>query len=435
MILNFRTSISGDGSKGFEEIQQTAALDRGIILKKFKSLIIGLGFFTLCLNSFARDFATAKKTRFNIWPQIVFTQGADFSNFDYTISQTRDSVRKQFWSELNGTLLNPMLLSNQDASALAPILAEILLTFDQVHKKHVNDAYEGVSQSLESLLKASFDQQLANFGIREQKVRFSAGPNLSQAIAAAAQAGKTISLEAALEAMTDIDYILYGNVSIASPGYVNITLTLQDYRSGDTRTFTHSGEIQSAITALGQQLFSFFYSNTYEEWINPQPNLKWLPSPPGKHYYDAGFAISFCNSQGARLPYSLELMLAGSLSQYQDGGINLAPNETYIVADKKKVNDQYYFHTDQYGATGGPVRPDGGMSRFWCVKGEPIDNVRYIEGLYKIFRHSKDSLEILKAVRYILNQMQDPAMLDIWPTDFDSISEAENVLRKNGYYL
>lgn len=404
-------------------------------MKKFKSLIIGLGSFTLCLNSFARDFATAKKDRFNIWPQIVFTQGADFANFDYTISQTRDSVRKMLWGELSETLLNPMLLARQDAARLAPVLARTLLTFDQVHRQHVQDAYEGISGSLEGLLKASFDKQIGHFGIRNQKVRFSASPLLTHAVAVAGQTGQTISLDAAIQAMMEIDYVLYGNVSVAYPGGVNITLTLQNYRSGDTQTFSQSGEIQHVARMLGEQLFTFFYSNTYEEWINPQPNLKWIPSPPGKTYYDAGFALSFCSTQGARLPYAMELMLAGSLSQYQEGGIILAQDETYIVADKKKVNDQHFFHTAEYGATGGPIRPDGGFGRFWCVKGEPIDSIRYVEGLYKIYRQELKSPHIIKAVKYILQQMQDPGMLDIWPTDFSSIAEAEEVLRKNGYYL
>ena len=404
-------------------------------MKNFRLSVMFLGAFLICSNAFSRDFATAKKDRFNIWPQIVFTQGADFANFDYTISQTRDSVRKMFWSELNGTLLNPMLLAKQDAARLAPVLAKILLSFDQVHRQHVQDAYEGISGSLDGLLKASFDKQLANFGIRNQKVRFSASPALTHAVAFAGQTGQELSLDAALQAMMEIDYVLYGNVSVSYPGEVNITLTLQNYRSGDTQTFSQSGEIQYAARMLGQQLFTFFYSNTYEEWINPQPDLKWIPSPPGRSHYDAGFALSFCSTQGARLPYAMELMLAGSLSQYQEGGITLAQDETYIVADKKKVNDQHYFHTAEYGATGGPIRPDGGFGRFWCVRGEPIDSIRYIEGLYKVYRQEIKSPQIIKAVKYILQQMQDPGMLDVWPTDFSSIAEAEEVLRKHGYYL
>jgi len=395
----------------------------------------------LCSIAKAGDFASTHKSVAMIWPDIVFIQGADFNNFNATIQQTRDQVRQMLMEEFGDTAM-PMVMMGADATSLAPVLANILLTFDQMYEIHRHDAFAGVPQSLDGLFKAAFEAQFTRYGIPEsaRKVAFVRDPSLLQAAQEGRRAGHPMATDKAVQAILNVDYVLYGVVSVADgAGNVSITLTLENYRSGEARTFSAGGEIQLAVQDLAAALFNFFQGQEYQEWKNPQPQLQWIPAAPGTGDVLAGTAKIACKSQGARIPFARELIMASATTQFHEGGIPiLAEHEKFVVADKQRHNEQYYYFTDGQQYPGGPVRSAAGfgtvIARYWCVKGPVSDDVREVENLYAILRKNSDP-EVAKAIEYILTQMGDYGANPHYVESFADLEAAESLLRSKGILL
>ena len=134
-----------------------------------------------------------------------------------------------------------------------------------------------------------------------------------------------------------IEFFMYGSYTILSRGEVELTLTIESYKSGQTRSFSARGNIREATQLLAQKLFDFFQSNKYAEWLNPQANLEWIPAPKDQPKAIAASVRLFCRNQNARIPYARELVLASQGSQYRAGGITALMNgEIFVVADRQR---------------------------------------------------------------------------------------------------
>ncbi len=348
-----------------------------------------------------------------IWPDITFVAAGDFKEYTRTIQQNRDDVRRELMREFADVVL-PMVMSGADAREAATVVANILLMFDGMHEKHKRDAAVGLGKSLEAIFRAEFDQAFIDMGVSDalRRVEFVRNTGLKNAVRDARSAGKRLPQDAALTALATVDFFMYGSFTVQPRGRVTLTLTVEKYLTGQTRTFESTDLIDAAIRNLARQLFDFFQSNRFADWINPQPHLDWVPAPRSKPEAPAPVARMYCRGQNARLPYARELLLAEQGTIYVPGGIGpFNDGEIYAVADRQRWNEQHYLFVGQEDVTGGIVRSgagqaDGLKARYWCVRGSASDEVRFIEAIYDVWRKSKDA-DVRKALDYILVQIGD----------------------------
>ncbi|MCM2324060.1 MAG: hypothetical protein NDJ90_12440 [Oligoflexia bacterium] len=348
-----------------------------------------------------------------IWPEITFVAGADFKEFTRTISQNRDEVRKELLKEFADLVL-PMVQAGAEAESAARIVADTILTFDAMHEKHKADASRNLGISLEAIFRAEFDRQFLDLGVSDsyRRVTFLRNTTLLDAVHDSAAAGTELATPIASQLYAQVDFFMYGSYTIQSRGRVTLTLTIEKYLSGESRTFSATGPIDEAIAELARTVFEFFQSNKYPEWINPQPHLQWLAAPRSQRQAVAATARLYCRSQGARLPFLREMILAGAGTGFVPGGIGpFEDGEVYAVSDRQRWNDQYYYFVGKDEMLGGPVRTDAGhgpgmKASYWCVRGTPSDETRFVEALYKTWRGTQDP-EIRKGIEYVLIEIGD----------------------------
>lgn len=407
---------------------------------KYFLKIIGLAILGFSTLVGASDFKLNSNSKVTIWPDVLFVQGADLANFNLTIRQTRDQVRKMLWQEFSDTLI-PLAMSGADAAALAPILADILLTFDRMHEVHKAEAVKGMNISLESMLRATIDNLYVQYSISDaqRKMSFSRNSEMVSAVKFAQMNQTQLKPGIAEKAFIDVDYFMYGTYTILSGGQIELNLTIENYRSGETRSFLGRGQVQEAIENLSRSVFDFFQGNEYPDWINPQPHLVWVAPAPGAKEMSAQLATKICKSQNARLPFAEELLMAAAASPYQPGGIpEIGEHEVYVVADRTRWNEQEYYFSWRTDEFLGPVKTNAGMgavlAKYWCVKGDPADSIRYSQNLYRILRISKDST-VKKAIEYLLNQMSDSGANPDFSTAFANVETALMALRKKGFLI
>lgn len=416
-------------------------------MKRFgMALLVLCGFASGIVGATRADFRDPPNAGLpaGIWPDIVFVQAGNFKEFEETMSQSRDEVRKMLFKELTD-VLKPLVEAGAEAASTAKVLAEILLTFDGMHEVHKDEAVKGIPKSLESIFRAELDELHSRYDVRDHRRRteFVRNAQVVEAVHSATRSGSPLSTETALQLYTSVDYFMYGSYTIIRGGNVELTLTIEKYYSGQTRSFSARGPIHQAIKALARKVFDFFQSNQYEEWSNPQPHLQWLPAPKRNNreedhpsQYDtwtAADARLYCRGQRARIPYARELILAAQGGEYAPGGIKyFNPNEIYLVADRQRWDMQHYYFVGQEGATGGAVRTDAGYgtikAKFWCVRGEPSMDIRFHEDLYRLLRKTPDP-SIKRAVEYILTQLEDTGARPEYRDEFPDLDTALEFLR------
>ena len=376
-----------------------------------------------------------------IWPEITFVSAGDFKEYTRTIQQNRDDVRRELMREFGDVVL-PMVMMGADAAEAASIVADILLTFDGMHEKHKRDAELGLGRGLEAVFRAEFDRMFLDMGVSDgrRRVEFIRSPELVGAVRAANASGTPLPQAAADAAFGNLDFLLYGTYTVQPRGRVTITLTVEKYLTGQTRTFESTDFIDPAIRALAREVFDFFQSNRYADWVNPQPQLEWVPAPRSKPEALASVARMFCRGQNARLPYARELLLAEQGTIYVPGGIGpFNDGEIYAVSDRQRWNEQHYLFVGQEDATGGIVRSgagqgDGLKARYWCVRGGASDEVRFVESLYDMWRRNSDP-ETRKALDYVLVQIGDFGAQPWNAGDFVDLDAALAALRARGVFV
>lgn len=384
----------------------------------------------------APEFVERTRTA-RVWPEIVFVRGADYAEFAYTMSQNRDQVRKMMLQEF-GDLLIPLVSTNSDLNALAKTIIGAILTFDQMHAKHKDEAVQGLQTSFEHNLRAELDKLFSGNRLRDGQRRIEF---VSPASAAYKQVKSGASGDqSAVVVLEGVDYLMHGSYTLLGGSNIQVTLTLEKLVGGNSRSFSTAGSINGVIPELARQLFDFFQANEYGDWVDPQPTLTWLPSPPGQPEATATVGKMYCRSQGARLPYTRELILASQGGQYRQGGIApLADNAVYLVADKQRYDEQYYFFTGSSGdATGGPVRSSAGYgvihARYWCVRGQSSEEVNFYEGLYRELRRASDP-QVKQAIECLLVGLEDFGAFKWNCRDAMSTEQAQDLLARKGYSI
>lgn len=356
-----------------------------------------------------------------IWPEIPFIRGGDYKGFEETMSQTRDQVRRTLLAEF-ASILIPLVQPGDDTAQLASVVAQILLTFDNMHEQHKEEAHAGIAKSLEADFKAALDTLYEEKDISdgERKVAFLRDDGMISQFKELAKAIRTkkgkVTGKIARDILDNVDFIMYGSYTVtngAETAEVILTLTIEKYQEGQTRSFTSKGRIEYAIKDLAAKVFDFFQSNRYPQWMNPEPQLVWIQAAKGQPKASVPSITSYCAGQGARLPYARELERAAQGTQYAKGGITpFQPGEIYAVADRKFYDKPYYYFVGQEDTGAGLVRTDAGygaiLANYWCVRGGQSKQTRFVEELYRLWRRSSDQ-EVRNTVEYLLNQVSDYA--------------------------
>jgi hypothetical protein len=390
-------------------------------------------------NTFNPDpsFLDQKRTE-HIWPEMVFLRGADYAEFEYTMNQNRDQVRRMLMQEF-GEVLIPMASSFSDLNELAKTLYQIIMAFDQVHNQHKDEAVQGIRISFENEFRAAIDELYrANGGgdeLRKMEFLYPGSP-LVKDIKAHSQR-KSLPQEV----LASMDYVLYGSYTMQGGGNISVTLTVEKLKTGQTRSFEVTAPINVAMQRLARKVFAFFQSNDYTEWMDPQPNLTWIPPAPTQPKTTANIAKLYCRGQGARLPYARELLLASQGSSLRPGGIPpLVEGNIYLILDKQYWDKQYYFFTGSSGeASGGPVRTGAGYGvingAYWCVRGPVSKDVRFYEDVYELIRRPETTKPVREALECILAKLDDFGAEMDHGNKFSTIEKTVAFLAKEGYVI
>lgn len=372
-----------------------------------------------------------------IWPEIVFARGADYAEFAYTMSQNRDQVRKMMLQEF-GELLLPMAYANADVNELAKTILGAILTFDGMHAAHKDEAVQGLGVSFENGLRAELDRLFMSNMLSDSRRRV----EFLSKHAYAYEGVKKNASDPALPigAMKSVGFLIHGSYTLLGGNMIQVTVTLEKLTGGTSRSFIASEPISRIMPVLAKQLFDFFQANEYQEWVNPQQHLQWLPSSVTQPQATATEGKLYCRGQGARFPYARELLLASQGGNYLPGGIPPLKYGIYLVADKQRHDEQHYFFTDSsWDATGGPVRTSAGYgtirASYWCVKGTPSEEVRFYESLYRLRRESTDA-QVTRALECLLLKLDDFGGSDYFCGGaYPSAEKVVDFLSRKGYVI
>ncbi|OFZ30659.1 MAG: hypothetical protein A2622_13395 [Bdellovibrionales bacterium RIFCSPHIGHO2_01_FULL_40_29] len=405
----------------------------------------------------------SKKQMAALWSSIPFFAAGDMGQYVKTMSQDRDSVRKMFFSEMT-TALNDLAEKGVPAEMMVEPLANVLMMFDQAHDIRKASDVINIDWSLENQFKAALDRQYINNDIRDndRRLQISKGNDTQvlkiyvKLLSSTYGLGGTVDPAKLNPVLMDamykqIDYVSYGTFSSLGAGQFQLTYHMQGVKNGMTRQFIARGKLIEALDNLALQVFDFFQKNIYPDWepSADSQNLEWIRMPvqsTGSGYTYA-MAKAYCSSQGGRLPYSRELLLASSGGQYKQGGIEkLQSLVSYAVSDRRRLNENYVITPGHEQYTGGAIQPESLSTKkvlFWCVRGPMSRDVKVLERLWELHRQYRyKDKEIFAAVETIRFEMGDSDTdLMYFGSQFEKferlsgIQEAKSILKAKGISL
>jgi hypothetical protein len=384
---------------------------------------------------------SAPRTRF--FGEIPFVPAGNFAEFQATMAQTRDEARQELLREF-GSLYLPSVEAGADAEGAARALLDVIVTLDRLHAEHVAAASDGIPQALEAQLIAQFDSFFRAEGLapeeRRAEITRIGGWNAAMAKLRAGNLSAAERGALAHDVLASVNYLLYGTFTVVAGGNVILTLTAEDFKTGELHAFQAQGDLAAAVADLARQLFGFAQENARKPWANPQPTLQWILPPPA----DSGSqlpreAAMFCEGQGARLPFARELVLAAQGGNFRDGGIPaVGEGDIFLVADQERTVERYYY----FGVAlvgddpRGPVHTDAGFGtirpQFACVKGPVSSGVQWEQDLYRAYRHLPASSPARAAIEFLLLRLDAYGSSDRFADRFDSAASAISVLEKSG---
>ena len=413
-------------------------------------------------------FITKGKQPLVMWNTVPFYAAADLAQYEATLATRRDRVRRENFRELSATL-EALAASGTDVSAMSEPLANILLTFDMMRDLHRERDEKAIDISLENQFKAALDRLYVLHQLRpgERRLQFSAGsdPAAFRAFIEGREKDKPARLDQAVRVYQQIDFTAYGSFTSMGDNEFQLTLQIQNFKTGTSRSFSTRGTLTRAVEVLASRVFDYFQSNVYAAWDESRGALEWIAMPgnpartdPGSPNYGYSYheALDYCAERNARLPYARELRSADAVGAYRAGGISrLKPGVSYPVLDRRHVPDFYVLHLgDTATGTEGSLRTLAtypGRVEFWCVRGDPAPNIGLHESLWMLHRAHESgdarSREIFAAVETIRYEMgeTDAAQSTFNDTTtgerfsrvsrLSSIAEAKTVLERYGITL
>ena len=419
-------------------------------MKKFVVLFC-MGLMVLAGTAEAVTAAQNQNTKRNagrIWAQIPFIEAGDLGQYQSTMAQGRDGTRRVLWQELM-TEVQSLAEKGTPAEAILEPMAKILLAFNDMYDVNKARDVVKVDLSLEAQFKAQFDNLFRekdiedderNVELAEGDVRYSVDRHLKDF-----KAGKKRSAQ---EIYNLLDYMAYGTFSSLGGGQFQLTLHMTSLKNNSQRAFLATGRLTEAVGSLALQVFDYFQKNKYSKWESPFVALEWIPAPKNPNRYSAAQALQYCQLRGYRLPYAREILMAATGTHYKPGGIDvLYTDVNYAVKDLRETRDAQWVKLANTNATGGPISMDqNSFGSFWCVRGNPVPEVSFIEKVWELIRAKRSTnLELYRALETVRLEVGDfgakeeffavvngtPIQTRVYP----SLQEAVRVLQKHGIKL
>lgn len=423
-------------------------------------LLACLPMIAMAVPKYQNDQFKSDKKVASIWPSIPFIQGGDIGQYQKTMSQDRDEVRKMFWKELMDEV-QKLADKGMAVELMLEPMANILMMFDQIHDIHKAKDVVRIDVSLEAQFKSQLDNLFQQWDVRDaqRKVQFSSGTDrdLLEAYIRGISVNKPLgnrtsevklNVKKALEIYEQVDYTSYGTFSSLGKGMFQLTYHLTGFKNGVSRNFVARGTLTRALDDLVQQVFDFFQKNQYPQWETPHAQLVWMPTPVNfekESGYTFAEARQYCQQRGYRLPYAKEILMAESGTQYQAGGINnLRKGLSYAVLDRRGVSNNHWLTPGHEDRTGGAVQADQGTKgSFWCVKGQANSEILFVEQLWsqiRKWRKMQDSqvYRALETIRYEIGDFGASESFFFGGSmlrKLDSVEEALDILNEAGIEL
>jgi hypothetical protein len=398
----------------------------------------------LCVGASAAE--NGKKL---IWGNIPFVQGGNYHEFTAELSKTRAAARGEALDEL-ASLLVPLAASSDDVARLVRVVATTFVQFDELVRRHAEEVHAGIPDSLAEDFKAGVDRFYVERRLNDSEQRTGLATVSREDLQA--MSGRTMALADALKLVRDLRFIAYGSYTVMDRGMVRVVLNLEDVIALRVRTFSAEGPIGEVGGLLAAKVMDFLQGVEYPNWANPQPQLTWIAPAAPETKVRAQVAARYCEGQKARLPYTVELLQAAMAGSYRQGGIGpLVDNATYIVADRNRFDEQYYYGTGEAAQTqtGGPLHTSAGhgtvIGYYWCVRGEPSRDTLFDQAIYRLLRQNQQEkrTKVVSALEYVLARRNDVGLDPSRNASngishealFFSLESAVQFLAENGVFL
>jgi hypothetical protein len=384
-----------------------------------------------------------------IWGNIPLVRAGNYYEFDAELSKTRAVARGEALDEL-AALLIPLAWSSDDVARLARVLATTIMQFDDLVHRHADQVHQGIPVSLAEDFRAAFDRFYIERRLTdgEQRTGFAyVSRDDLQSISR-----ETTSVNEGLRLVRDLRYVAYGSYTVLERGKVRVVLHLEDLATWRVRSFGAEGPIGEVGELLAVKVMDFLQGVEYPSWQNPQSQLTWIAPASPQTKVRAQLAARYCEGQKARLPYASELLQAAAAGNYREGGIGpLFDHATYIVADRARYDEQYYYTTGEEAQvqTGGPLHTSAGhgtvIGYYWCVRGDPSKDTLFDQAVYRLIRQNQQQhrTSVVSALEYVLERRNDlggeterrrPDSNSI-DRSFPSLQGAVQFLAENGVFL
>ena len=384
-----------------------------------------------------------------IWNQIPFVKAGNYFEFNAELSKTRAEARGELMGQLSSLLL-PLAYSTDDVVRLAQVLANTLVRFDALVRQHAEEVHRGIPASLADDFKASLDHFAVEHRLNDNEQR--TGLAYLDRDELRKLSLRKLPVEQARKIMHDIRYLAYGSYTVVDRRVVRAVLTLEDLLTSRVLNVSAQGPIGDVGGLLATKVFDILQGDEYPNWENPQPQLTWIAPAAPQSTVNATLAARYCNGQNARLPYAEELMQAAMAGPYRKGGIGpLKDHSVYIVADKNRFDEQYFYGTGEeaQSQTGGPLYTAAGhgplTGYYWCVRGAPSNETLFNQAVYRLIRQNLqvNRPEVVFALEYVLantyDANSDPLGHEVGkaqkPPSFQSLKGAIQFLAKNEIFL
>jgi hypothetical protein len=384
-----------------------------------------------------------------IWGNIPLVKAGNYYEFDAELSRTRAAARGEALDEL-AALLIPLASSSDDVARLARVVATTVIQFDDLVRRHADEVHQGIPIALVEDFRSGLDRFYVERRLtdREQRTGFAyrSRDDLQS------MSRQATSVNEALQFVRDLRYIAYGSYTVLDRGKVRVVLHLEDLMTSRVRSFAADGPVAEVGELLAVKVMDFLQGVEYPIWQNPQPQLTWIAPASPETKVRAQLAARYCEGQKARLPYASELLQAAMAGNYREGGIGpLLDHSTYIVSDRDRYDEQYYYTTGEEAQvqTGGPLHTSAGhgtiIGYYWCVRGEPSKETLFDQAVYRLIRENQQRhrSSVVNALEYVLAQRNELGFQPVRsatgpiPGDrsFPSLAGAVQFLAENGVFL
>lgn len=359
--------------------------------------------------------AFAEEGKKLIWNNIPFVKAGNYLEFNAELSKTRAQARSELLGELTA-LLVPLAYSSDDVVRLTQVLANTLVRFDGLVRQHAAEVHQGIPVSLSDDFKAGMDrlanEHRLNDNERRTGLAYLAREDLQQ------MAQRKSPADEARKLMRALRYLAYGSYTVTGRGVVRAVLTLEDLVTARSLSFSAQGPIDEVGGLLAAKVFDALQGNEYPNWENSQIQLTWIAPSFPQTRVSAPVAARYCQSQHARLPFAEEMLAAAMAGPYRKGGIGpMLRDAVYIVADKHRHDEPYYYGTSEEAQTqtGGPLYTSAGhgtlLAHYWCVRGEPSSATLFNQAVFRLIRQNleRNRHDLVFALEYVLTNTKDLA--------------------------